>query len=151
MIRLIQNDLLCNAIRLLEIQQRSYKIEAEIIGFKDLPPLFETKDKLMADQAKYLAYIENGLIVGFLAYEVDDQTLEIHKLVVDPDCFRKGIASKLLDYLILEAHDINLMIVSTGADNNPAINLYKNKGFAVTHASIIEETLKIAHLKRIMD
>lgn len=148
MIQLLQTNSLKTAQTMLDIQQRSYKVEANLIGFQNLPPLFQTAKNIQKDHASYLAYFIQDSIVGFLSYETSNDQLEIHKMVVDPSFFRQGIASKLLDQLILENKETKTIIVSTGAKNTPAIDLYKKKGFILTHTTTIEDTLEIAHLKR---
>lgn len=54
--------------------------------------------------------------------------LEIHSLTVAPNFFRKGIADKLIRYILSE-FDFTEAIVETAIVNIPAINLYKKHGF----------------------
>ncbi len=52
----------------------------------------------------------------------------ICSFVVDPEHFRKGVASSLLDH-VLTKRDWTKAVVETGADNLPAIRLYEKFGF----------------------
>ena len=54
--------------------------------------------------------------------------LEIDSLTVDLNYFRKGIATKLINYT-LEAFNFSEAVVETAVVNLPAINLYKRHGF----------------------
>ena len=54
--------------------------------------------------------------------------LEIYSLTVDPKYFRKGIAGKLMSY-VLGAFELTEATVETAVVNEPAIHLYKKHGF----------------------
>ena len=56
--------------------------------------------------------------------------VDIHRLVVHPDRFRRGIAGALLDALEAHQPDAERWIVATGAANEPARRLYERHGFA---------------------
>ena len=62
--------------------------------------------------------------------KVENDALHIQSLVVDPAFFRRGIASKLINYLF-EHFDVTMFTVETGADNGPAIALYERHGFVL--------------------
>ncbi|GAF63545.1 putative acetyltransferase [Bacillus sp. TS-2] len=117
------------AKEILTIQLLAYKIEAEIICFDGIPPLKETIDEIIYSDETYLGYIENGVLIGFLSYIKKRDSFQISKLVVDPSHFRRGIAKRLLEYFINKVTKGSLVIVSTGAKNEPAKRLYKLFGF----------------------
>ena len=59
---------------------------------------------------------------------IKDKLVEINSLTVEPKHFKKGIAGKLLSY-VLEAFEFTEAVVETAVVNKPAINLYKKQGF----------------------
>lgn len=110
------------------LQKKSYAIEAELVGFDDLPPLKETLEQLIACQEEFIGYFIDGKLAGAISYSPENGTLVICRLIVDPAHFRKGIAGKLLTHLE-EEKSFDRIIVSTGKENQPAINLYRKYGF----------------------
>lgn len=115
--------------KMLAIQIPAYKIEAKLIGFDGIPQLADTVVSLMASKELFIGYILEGELAGFISYELSGKELDICRLVVHPDYFRKGIASGLLDYVMNEHAEVDRFIVSTGSKNAPAIRLYQRFGF----------------------
>ena len=56
-------------------------------------------------------------------------TLDIHRLIVHPNHFRRGIAQHLLEFVLKLELNAKSYIVQTGALNLPAIGLYQKLGF----------------------
>jgi ribosomal protein S18 acetylase RimI-like enzyme len=90
---------------------------------------------------------ETGLI-GAVSWKVlDDGTVDIHRLVVAPRAFRRGIATALLD--ALDAHlPGRHTVVSTGRDNGPARELYWRRGFTVVREHEAIPGLWVTDLER---
>ena len=109
------------------IQQAAYRIEAKLIGFDEIPQLYETVQEIQNSQEIFVGYSTERL-QGVVSFQVEQRTVDIHRLVVDPDHFRKGIGKQLLTYL-LEHYEGYRFTVSTGAANKPAIALYQAYGF----------------------
>jgi ribosomal protein S18 acetylase RimI-like enzyme len=120
---------------LLRLQRDAYAVECGLIGLESLPPMHEDADALLALRLAWLGAREGGELVGALAYRRLDDVVDIHRLVVDPRAFRRGIATALLD--ALEAREgaggpVRRYEVGTGAGNRPAIELYRRRGFRIT-------------------
>jgi ribosomal protein S18 acetylase RimI-like enzyme len=117
------------ARRILAIQHAAYAIEAELIGTTNIPPLNDTLATLQAsDEAFYGCMIEDE-IAGIVACTVEDGTLDICRMAVHPDYFRRGIARALLTFVQAAHPTVHRAIVSTGARNEPAKTLYVRDGF----------------------
>ncbi len=114
--------------QLYRLQQASYPFEAEIIGYEKLPPLLETKLQLKECGESFYGYYENDRLAGILSYQLKDQILDICRVAVHPDYFRKGIAGALLEKVLLSSNYIKA-IVCTGQKNLPAVQLYRKHGF----------------------
>jgi len=116
------------AERVLTIQHAAYAVEAELIGFDGIPPLQEDLTGLMASTEHWLGRYDGAALVGAVAYELTDDSVDISRLIVDPAYARRGHGRALLDYLDqLEPRPVSL--VSTGSANTPAITLYKSRGY----------------------
>ena len=114
-----------DARRVLDIQRRAYRVEAELISFDGIPPLHETLDELIAQPLCWLGIRTSGRIVAALGYTLDAGICDIDRLVVDPKLFGKGYGSALVAALL----DHPRITVSTGTANLPARRLYEKLGF----------------------
>jgi ribosomal protein S18 acetylase RimI-like enzyme len=117
------------ASALLALQRQAYAIEAQLIGSADIPPLRETLDELRGCGETFLGAFADGRLVGAVSWRLVGDTLDIHRLVVDPVCFRRGIGRTLVGAALAAEPSAAHAIVQTGADNEPARALYHDFGF----------------------
>ncbi|RFU64476.1 GNAT family N-acetyltransferase [Peribacillus saganii] len=117
------------AIEILRIQIPAYKAEAAIIGFDGIPQLTDTVETIMDCPETFIGYNLKEELAGCISFTETEQEIDICRLVVHPDHYRKGIARQLVNYIVTELSKDRSIIVSTGALNTPAKNLYKNFGF----------------------
>lgn len=108
--------------------QNSYKVEAQLIGVSDFPPLQRSVRDIANSTTDFYGFTENKCLAAIIEIEIEESRLDIHSLTVDPQYFRKGIADKLINY-VLEIGGFTSAIVETAVVNKPAINLYKKHGF----------------------
>ena len=117
------------AIQIRDVFQRSYKIEAQLVGVKEFPPLQRSTSHIRATGSKFLGqWIESDLAV-VIEYSLSAAHLSIDSLVVHPRYFRRGLASKILKSL-LDRVNWQTADVETAAMNHPAIALYEKFGFS---------------------
>jgi len=124
------------------VQRLAYAVEAELIGFDGIPPLHETLDELRATTETFLGLYDEEGLVGAVSYELDGSTVDICRLVVHPRAHRRGVATQLLDAL-----PDGPQIVSTGTKNEPALRLYRRRGFVETGEQEIAPGVSITHLR----
>lgn len=108
--------------------QRSYQIEAQLIGTLDFPPLSRSVKNIVDSTTLFYGFIENESVAAVIEIEIRDQHLDINSLTVDPNYFKRGIAGKLISF-VLEKIEYLEATVETAVVNLPAINLYKKHGF----------------------
>ena len=120
--QLVRLDLLHldTAAALLELQRRAYRVEAELIGFEGIPPLHETLEELRRCGETFLGACDDERLIGAISWRYDGTTIDIHRLVVDPDAFRRGVGSALLGAALAAEPAAIRAVVQTGADNAPA-------------------------------
>jgi len=116
------------ASQIFTIFQSSYKIEAQLIGVDDFPPLLRSATDIENSKTIFYGFFDNNNLAAVIEVTIENMQLDIHSLTVSPLFFRKGIADKLIDY-VLNAFDFTSAIVETAVVNLPAINLYKKHGF----------------------
>ncbi len=110
------------------IFQNSYKVEAQLIGTLDFPPLFRSINNIENSTTQFYGFSENECLAAVIEIAMEGRQLHINSLTVDPSYFRKGIAKKLINY-VLENMNYTEGIVETAVVNIPAIKLYKKHGF----------------------
>lgn len=115
------------AEEILAIQLPAYRLEAELMGFYEIPQLHETATDIQNSGELFVGCREEELI-GVVSYKIAEGLVDIHRLVVSPAHFRKGIGKRLVEYL-LKRYKGYEFIVSTGTANKPAIALYQAFGF----------------------
>jgi ribosomal protein S18 acetylase RimI-like enzyme len=118
------------AAGVLDVQRRSYAVEARLIGSDRIPPLHEPLEELQACGEKFLgAYLE-GSLAAVVSWRFDGVTIDLHRLAVRPDFFRRGIGVALLRAALRSEPEARRAIAQTGAANEPAKQLYRGEGFA---------------------
>ncbi len=128
MIRKLDNSDEKVANQIFTVFQRSYQVEAHLIGTLDFPPLFRSINNIENSKTQFYGFIKNECVAGVIEIVMEDQHLDINSLTVDPNYFRKGIAGKLVSF-VLEKVEFSEAVVETAVVNIPAINLYKKHGF----------------------
>lgn len=123
--------------RLVEVQRAGYRVEADLIGAISLPPLHESPEQLRASGERFLGAYLDGVLAGTISYKRDGATVDIHRLVIDPSAFRRGLATRLLDELEARESGAAHWTVGTGRENAPARALYERRGFRVTEERIV--------------
>jgi len=136
------------AEEVLSVQIPSYEAEAELINFYNLPPLKDTIKSLKQSGETFYGYYINDILSGVISFKIENNILDIHRLFVHPGHFRKGIANYLLEYVQVNEKDFDMITVSTGSKNVPAINFYKKSGFIKNKEIIVDDGLSLAILEK---
>ena len=134
------------AEEVLSVQLPSYQVEAELIDCYDIPPLKDTISILQQCGETFYGCYVAGELGGVISIKVGEGLIDIHRLMVHPKHFRKGIAGKLLNFV--ESNGDGTLIVSTGSKNAPAIYFYKKSGFVKTDEVEVMEGLSITSFEK---
>jgi 8-oxo-dGTP pyrophosphatase MutT (NUDIX family)/GNAT superfamily N-acetyltransferase len=141
-------EIKCTA-EVLDLQRKSYKIEAELIGTEEIPPLKETFEELQNCGENFLGCYIGGKLAGAVSYKKEDAVLDIHRVMIHPDFFRRGIAAKLIARLEQQEPEHLEIVVSTGAANMPAVKLYEKLGFERQGDAVVGDGLVLANFKKV--
>lgn len=142
----LADDALARA--LLAVQVAAYAIEAEILDYPQLPPLFETIDDLRSSGERFLVAFDGGELVGATSVAVTEEALDICRMVVSPTHMRRGIATRLLEAVEAMRDGRGSITVSTGEANLPAIRLYERAGFAIVTRRALPDGLRLVGLAK---
>lgn len=108
--------------------QRAYRVEANIIGVDDFPPLNRTVENIRITTSVFTGLFENAALAAVSETQTDGNSLFIDGFVVEPKFFRQGIGSQLFQFVLDEFH-CETAFVETAAENEPAVFFYKRFGF----------------------
>ncbi|GAA5202734.1 GNAT family N-acetyltransferase [Microbacterium jejuense] len=123
-----------HAPRLLDLQHKAYAVEAELIGDDRIPPLHEAESDLLSSGLEWIAsFDDDHRIVGAVGFEIDDDVVDLDRLMISPTHHRRGLGAALVIEVMSLAP---VTVVATGRDNTPARALYESLGFL--HQSDIE-------------
>lgn len=131
MIQLLNHQYFEVAQQVRAIFQVSYAVEADLLQAVDFPPLKRKISEFLTCEADFYGFSIEGVIAAVIEIKTDMKAIHIQSLVVDPYYFRRGIANKLMQF-VLEKYKAHLFTVETGVLNIPAIQLYTKLGFVET-------------------
>ncbi|MDP4549309.1 GNAT family N-acetyltransferase [Alkalihalobacillus macyae] len=131
---------------ILDVQLPAYRKEAEIINFEGIPQLSDTVTSIQTSEETFIGCFREGKVAGVLSFEHVDGTIRICRLVVHPRYFRMGIAKEIMEHLFVANNKD--FVVSTGADNMPAVKFYKKFGFHEVERSEPVKGVYLTHLKK---
>ncbi|MDX6490389.1 MAG: hypothetical protein QOD43_634 [Gaiellaceae bacterium] len=132
----------------LELQRRSYRVEAELIGTDTIPPLIETVHGLRTSEENFLGAFVDDRLTGVVSWKFDGETIDIHRLAIDPSFFRRGIGVALVRAVLSAEPNARRSIVQTGAANEPAKALYRGEGFVEIGQREVGDGVRVARFER---
>ncbi|EJS56722.1 N-acetyltransferase [Bacillus cereus] len=136
------------ASSILQVQIPAYKVEAIYLNSTAIPRLYDTVNDIQSCDETFYGYFSENKLVGFISFMQEEQRIDIHRLVVSPDFFQKGIATKLLLYIFNMFPSSMTYIVQTGKANTPAITLYKKHGFITVSDTILPNGMILTQFKK---
>lgn len=108
--------------------QLSYTVEAELLKVTDFPPLKRLPESYQFSKNTFYGFFENNKLLGAIELCTKPNYLNIDSLVVKPSSFKRGIASKLINF-VFDNFNLQHFRVETALNNIPATTLYKKLGF----------------------
>lgn len=136
------------ASNILAIQIPAYEIEAKYINSAAIPRLYDTVEDIQNCNETFYGYIFENKLIGFISFINEGDFIDIHRLVVSPDYFNRGIATKLLLHLFNIFSNDAKYIVQTGKANKPALSLYKKHGFIVVNDIVLPDGIILTQLEK---
>jgi ribosomal protein S18 acetylase RimI-like enzyme len=138
-----------NAQDIRRVFQVSYKVEAELLGATNFPPLSRPLEEFSNCPNDFVGYYEDHKLVAVVEMKNEEDSMHIQSLVVDPAYFRRGIARKLIEF-VLQLYPVPQYTVETGKENGPARKLYENFGFQLLKTYTADEgIIKVRYQKQL--
>ncbi|MBY0598531.1 GNAT family N-acetyltransferase [Bacillus bingmayongensis] len=136
------------ASAILAIQIPAYQVEAKYINSVAIPRLYDTAEDIQNCNETFYGYTLENKLMGFISFVNEGAIIDIHRLVVSPDYFHRGIATKLLLHLFNISSDTSKYIVQTGKKNSPALSLYKKHGFVEVNDIVVPNGVVLTQLEK---
>lgn len=131
------------------LQHKAYRLEAELIGFREIPPLMETREMLSSSkEGFYGCFDKDEELMGAVAVEEESPKIDDYTNDGGAGLFRRGIASHLLEYVFEHFAGMEQFIVSTGKKNTPAVSLYSKHGFLPTGVEEVAPGVELIEFHR---
>lgn len=131
------------------LNRQAYRVEADLIGFERIPGLVESLDELRACGEEFHAWVEDGRPLAAISFRRQGGLLDIHRLVVDPEAFRRGLGRRLLRH-VLALPGLSEAVVGTAAANLPACRLYESEGFALSERFSVPPGLALVRFSKVL-
>ena len=94
---------------------------------------YDLESLLTKDYFHLLVYEKENQVIGFLAYSLLIDSVDILDIYVDKEYRQQKIASLLIDYMISMVDPKTSFLLEVAVDSLPAISLYEKFGFKVIH------------------
>lgn len=136
---------------ILKLQYLAYQSEAALFGNKDIPPLKQTLEEVIAEYEAGIVLKmtgEDDRIIGSVRAYEKDGTAYIGKLMVDPSHQRKGYGRRLL--LEAEKHFPGKryeLFTSTRSKDN--IRLYESVGYKQFAQKGVDDELVFVYMEKV--
>lgn len=97
----------------------------------NFPNVYKLNDIMESKYDGVYGYYEDDNLVGFIHVNKLYETMDIVNIVVDNMYRKKGIATKLIDYVINLYNDVDNIMLEVNENNKAAIALYEKNKFEV--------------------
>jgi GNAT superfamily N-acetyltransferase len=134
--------------QILTLQKLGYSKEAEIIGYTNIPPLFDTTRTILQSSERFTGLYLGNQLVGMISTSQSNRVLEICRLVVHPRHMGRKYATKLLAYIEAAQPCLERIIVSTAEHNLPALALYNKCGYKQIDSTVTCDGLTLVKLEK---
>lgn len=136
------------AEQIYQVQQAAYTIERDLIEYPDFPPLRVTRADIQQEPDRFLGYWEGTRLAGVLSFTLSPEVLDIGRLIVHPEFFRRGIARTLLEEVERQATPPMRLTVSTAEKNYPAVQLYLKHGYSLSRRTTLPDGLVLVRFSK---
>jgi ribosomal protein S18 acetylase RimI-like enzyme len=113
--------------------------------------LHESLEELQECRETFLGAFVDGRLAAVISWKFDGATIDLHRLAVHPDFFRRGVGLALLRAALRSEPEARRAIAQTGAANEPAKQLYRREGFAEVGQREVLPGLWISQFERTID
>jgi ribosomal protein S18 acetylase RimI-like enzyme len=139
-----------DAAEILALQKLAYLSEAAIYNDYTIQPLKQTLEEIREDFKQYifLKAVQNGVIIGSVKGQLEQQSCYIGRLMVHPDFQNRGIGTRLMQAIEAQFPQVKEYTLGTGHRSERNIRLYQKLGYKICSSEPVSDILTIVHLEK---
>lgn len=147
----IRDATLADAREILLLQKAAYRQEADLYNDDTIPPLTQTLAEIEAEfhRQTFLAASLSGRIVGSVRAFVRDGTVHIGRLIVAPECQRRGLGTRLMGAVEERFKDIPRFELFTGEKSTGNLAFYHGLGYKIFRRERLSEKVVLVFLEKV--
>ena len=137
---------------LLILQKKAFKPVADKVGWDDIPQMTDTLDNCIAEFGKETILkmvADDGKIIGSIRGYVEDGSLYIGRLMVDPGLQGKGLG-RILQRELESKFQFKREWLCSYIDDNATYNFYERDGFVEYDQYEVGNGVMAAHMEKIV-
>ena len=138
---------------ILQLQYLAYQSEAALFGGKNIPPLQQTLDEVVAEfnTGVFLKMVDSAYaIIGSVRARESGGTVYVGKLMVHPECRHCGYGTMLL--LEIEKYcPSNRYELFTSTRSLANIRLYERNGYKIFDKKTVDGDLEFVFMKKMLN
>jgi RimJ/RimL family protein N-acetyltransferase len=141
-----------DAPSILALQHLAYQTEAARYDDNTLPPLLETLADLLArfGDRRFLKAVEADQVIGSVRGFQEADTCFVERLIVHPDCRRRGIGTALLTEIEALFPTARRFELFTGTKSQSNIRLYERLGYRAFRQEWVNENVTLVFMEKVV-
>lgn len=146
----IRHAQLEDAPAMLALQYRAYQSEAALYDDPQLPPLTETVAQLEVHFRDHviLKATRDEVIVGTVRARLENGTVAIGRLAVDPNVQGQGIGTRLLQAIEEHFPQATRFELFTGHRSSANLRLYQRLGYQIVRHQPVDANVTLVYLEK---
>ena len=141
-----------DAEQILTLQKLAYQREADIYQNFSIPPLVQTIDNIRGEfeDQIFLKAIDEKEIIGSVRAYSDNNSCFIGRLIVHPKWQGKGVGTMLMENIETCFPNVQRCELFTGTKSTKNIKLYKRLGYKPFKEQVINKSLSLVFMEKLL-
>jgi len=149
----ISQATLSDAKVILALQKRAFHSEAVRYDDFAMPPMVQSIEELKEtfENHVFLNAVVDDRLVGSVRAREDAGTCYVGRLVVDPEFWRRGIGTDLMEQIEARFPNVARFEIFTGHKSEHTLRLYSRLGYREFKRKVISSTTTLVFMEKVRD